>query len=45
MSIRVVVVVLETKLMVHYSLEAVKDQVMVTAPATGSPGMLLFLSQ
>ena len=43
-SIRVVVV-LETKLMVQFSFESVKDPVRVIVPVQGGPDMLLFLSQ
>ena len=45
MSIGTVVVVLETKLMVQFSLKSVKDSVGIIAPAKGSWDMLLFLSQ
>ena len=45
MSIRVVVLVLETKLIVQFSLKSVKDPVQVIAPAQGSQDMLLFMSQ
>ena len=43
-SIGVVVVVLENKLIVQFSLKSVKDPVRVIAPAEGSLDMLLFLS-
>ena len=38
-----IVVVLETKLKVQFSLKSVKDPIQVIAPAEGSPDMLLFL--
>ena len=45
MNIRVVVMVLETKLMVLFSLKSVKDPVPVIASAKDIPDMLLFLSE
>ena len=45
MSIRVVAVVLKTKLMVQFSLKSVKDPVQVIAPAKGSLDVLMFLSK
>ena len=41
----VVAVVLETKLIVQFSLKSVKDSVQVIVPAEGSLDMLFFLSQ
>ena len=45
MSIKVVVVVLETKLIVQFSLMSVKDPVQVIVPVESNLDMLLFLSQ
>ena len=39
-SIRVIVVVLKTKLKVQFSLKSVKDPVGLIVPAEGSPDML-----
>ena len=44
-SIRIVVVVLETKLVVQLLLKSLKGPVWVIAPAKGSPDMWLFLYQ
>ena len=40
MSIGVIVMVLETKLIVQFSLDSVKNQGLVVAPTKGSPDML-----
>ena len=43
-SIRVVVVVLDTKSIFQFSLKSVKDPVWVNSPTKSGPDMLLFLS-